>query len=244
VQTELQNLNYVPDCHCTVNHIEYFWGRKEIGLESLDFWCRWLLQHDPYDCDGQLKGFWADRLEVFQGSIDKYFRCDSPSCAIQDEDTPSCRDCLRAGWRKWTEPTQEDELGFVCGANIPSKRVQQGIQRFSRFGLVKTSRLVSFVSGIGLLLSICRWLSDPSVYLSLIPLRLMVLWLKPTQLPESVMRICLSFADTVLLVVCVYARFQHRDGSVGKGSPRPAKRGKRRSVGEAQGGVSVADRPG
>lgn len=243
VQAELQNLNYVPDCHCTVNHIEYFWGRKEIGLESLDFWCQWLQRHEPYDCDGQLKGFWTDRLEVFQGNIDRYFRCGSFSCAEQGEDTPACRYCLRAGWKKWSKPTPEDELDYACRANIPLKQIQQGIQWLNRFGFVKTSSLVSFANAIGLLLSICRWLSDPSVYLSLIPLRLMVFWFKPTQLPESVIRFFLSFVDTVLLVVCVYARFQHRDGPVeGKGSPRSVKRGKRRSVGGGQCGVSVADR--
>ncbi|BCS21134.1 uncharacterized protein APUU_21566S [Aspergillus puulaauensis] len=239
VQAELQNLNYVPDCHCTVNHSEYFWGRKDVGLESLDFWCRWLQHNEPYDCDGRLKGFWTDRLELFQGNVDKYFRCDSLVCAVRNEDTPACRDCLRAGWKKWTEPTPEDELDYACRANIPWRQGQHLIKRFSRFGFVNTFTLVSFANVIGLLLSICKWLSEPNVYLSLIPLRLMAFWLEPkTQLPESVVRFVLSFADTVLLVVCVYARFQHRDGSVdGRGSPRrPPKRAKRSSVGEARQG--------
>ncbi|OJJ62981.1 hypothetical protein ASPSYDRAFT_143406 [Aspergillus sydowii CBS 593.65] len=239
VQAELQNLNYVPDCHCTVSHTEYFWGRKETGFESLDFWCQWLQRHEPYDCDGQLKGFWADRLEIFQADLGKYFRCDSPSCAVQDEDTPSCRDCLRAGWKKWTEPTPEDELDYACRANVPFKPVQKTIQLLSRVGFVRSSTLVSFAGLIGMLLSMCKWLSDPSVYLSLIPLRLLAFWFEPkSQLPESVIRFFLSFADAVLLVVCVYARFQHRDGSVGGkgGQRRSPKRIKRSSVGEARQG--------
>ncbi|KAL4914555.1 hypothetical protein BDW62DRAFT_139001 [Aspergillus aurantiobrunneus] len=228
VQTELQNLNCDPRCPCGVDHVEYFCGEKEVGLEALDFWSAWLQRHEPYDRDGRLKGFWADRLEQFQGHVRDYFRCKSSQCAEQDDGTPACQACLRAGWKKWTEPMPDDELAYTCRTIIPWKCVQRMIQGISRLGPADNFYLIAVVHFIGRVLSAWAWISDPSVFLCAVPLRFLGFWVEPRIRLPAAFGWLLSVVDATLFVVCVYARVQQgrRLATDGKRSHRKAKRAK------------------
>ncbi|KAL4777985.1 hypothetical protein BJX76DRAFT_344480 [Aspergillus varians] len=234
VQTELQNINCDPKCICGQKHTEYFWGSKDVGLKSLDSWSQWLRHHEPYDCDEVLKDFWVDRLDLFQARIHEYFRCGSPECAEQDEDTPACLACLRAGWRQWAEPTQHDQLDYACRVNIPLSSARWSMQWFSKFGIVDPLYLMAFVNLVGQVLSMWRWISDPRVFLCAIPLRLLGCWVEPrVRLPGPAASWILSVVDTTLFLVCVYTRFQQGLGALedAKGSPKKTRKAKRVSIG-------------
>ncbi|KAL5050847.1 hypothetical protein BDW71DRAFT_173295 [Aspergillus fruticulosus] len=231
-QRELQNFQCDPQCSCGTEHTEYFWGSKEAGVEVLDFWSGWLQGKDkelePYDCNGHLKNFWSDRLDRFQASIYEYFRCDNPQCAEKEEDAPACQACLRAGWRKWAEPTPADELDYACRMNIPSRSVQRGIQSVNGLNIIQTSFLIALVNLFGQVLSVWQWISDPGVILCAIPLRLLSGWVEPRiRLPDLASCWLPCIVDVMLIVVCVYTRLQ-RDSATGfgllvsKSSPSPS----------------------
>ncbi|KAL2818215.1 hypothetical protein BDW59DRAFT_152169 [Aspergillus cavernicola] len=234
-QAELQNIKCDPRCSCGVEHVEYFWGPMDIGLEVLDFWCEWLQSREPYGWDGQLKGFWVDRLEQFQTHLHDYFSCGSLQCAEQDEEAPACQACLRAGWKKWVEPTPEDELDYACRANIPSKWVRLRVLSLSTFSVIDNFYLIAFVNLVGQILSMCRWISDPNVFLCVIPLRLLGFWVEPRiRLTGPALGFLLLVVDTTLFVVCVYTRFQHGRGEIedARTRPRRTRRTKTVSIGE------------
>ncbi|RDW81549.1 GIY-YIG nuclease family protein [Aspergillus mulundensis] len=104
-QAELRNLSYIPSCACGVAHQEYFWGEKELGLDALAFWAVWLQgkqegeESEPYDCNEQLKPFWADRLDQFQDRINDYFRCDDPFARRATTKRPRARHAFEQGGR-------------------------------------------------------------------------------------------------------------------------------------------------
>ncbi|KAL4864767.1 hypothetical protein BDV12DRAFT_188658 [Aspergillus spectabilis] len=233
-QVELQNMKYDPRCSCGVEHVEYFWGEINIGLEALDFWCDWLQRHEPYGWDGQLKGFWVDRLDLFQNRLHDYFRCGRAQCAEQEEEAPACQACLRAGWKKWIEPTPEDELDYACRVTIPSKWVRLSIMKLDTFKIIDNFYLVAFANLVGKILSMWRWISDPNIFLCAISLRLLGCWVEPRiYLPGPAFCFLLSVVDTTLFVICVYTRFQHSRGEFEFAKPRPGRtrRIKRISIG-------------
>ncbi|KAL4938746.1 hypothetical protein BDV06DRAFT_225716 [Aspergillus oleicola] len=179
VQAELRNMVCDPRCTCGVKHQEYFRISKETGLELLDFWANWLRVHEPYDPEEELKPFWLNRLDKFQENSHRHFRCDSDECADQDEDTPACQACLRAGWKKWAEPTPSDELEYACQTNIPSKALQQIFQWLDRYGIIGVIYLMWLVQLIEQIVSLWHWISDPKIFHCALPLRLMAFWVKP-----------------------------------------------------------------
>ncbi|KAL4996879.1 hypothetical protein BDV10DRAFT_202040 [Aspergillus recurvatus] len=261
-QRQLQNFQCDPQCPCGTEHTEYFWGPKEVGVEVLDFWSGWLQRKDnelePYDCNGNLKHFWHDRLDQFQGSIHEHFKCDNPQCAEKEEDAPACQACLRAGWRKWAEPTPADELDYACRMSIPSRAIQRDIQSINSLDIIPTSCLISFVNLIRRFLSVWQWISDPDVLLCAIPLRLLSGWVEPKiRLPDLAFYWLQYIIDMTFIVICIYIRLQ-RDGAVGfelvpKSSPnlspslgyKKARARKRTSLGgrEALGREGEAETP-
>ncbi|KAL5342273.1 hypothetical protein BJX70DRAFT_356364 [Aspergillus crustosus] len=234
-QAELQNMKYDPKCSCGVEHIEYFWGETNIGLEALDFWCEWLLRREPYGRDGELKGLWADRLDLFQNHLHGYFRCGSAQCAEQEEEASACQACLRAGWKKWAEPAPEEELDYACRATVSSKWARQCIMKLGASGVINTFNLVAFTEVVGQIISIWKWISDPDVFLWAISLRLLGSWVEPRiYLPGLAFRFLLAVFDAILVVVCVYTRFYYGRGEYEYARPRPGRtrRMKRVSIGE------------
>ncbi|KAL6232065.1 hypothetical protein BDW75DRAFT_218570 [Aspergillus navahoensis] len=261
-QRELQNFQCDPQCSCGTEHTEYFWGSKEVGVEVLDFWSGWLQGRDkelePYDCSGNLRGFWADRLDQFQASIYEHFRCNDSQCAEKEEDAPACQACLRAGWRKWAEPTPADELDYACRMNIPSRAIQRGIQSINSCNLIQTSSLIALVNLIRPVLSVWQRISDPGFFLCAIQLRLLGGWVKPIiRLPDLASSWLIYFVDMTLVVICIYFQLQrHSDTGFGlapKSSPDPSlspgcKKARRRkrtslSAGEALGREAEAESP-
>ncbi|KAL4763629.1 GIY-YIG nuclease family protein [Aspergillus foveolatus] len=221
-QRELQNFKYDMQCRCGTEHTEYFWGSKDVGVEVLDFWSEWLQGKgkgelkdlEPYDRSGRLKDFWADRLDLFQASINEYFRCGDPQCAESQEDARACQACLRAGWRKWAEPTRVDELEYACRMSISSKDIRHIIQSTITRNIFGVSFLIFIVSLISHIVSAWQWISNPRVFLWVIPLRLGSSWVGPGgRVPDLASpRLLLWILDMTFIIVCIYTRLQ-QDGA-------------------------------
>ncbi|KAL4815463.1 hypothetical protein BDW67DRAFT_164075 [Aspergillus spinulosporus] len=217
-QKELQNFKCDMQCTCGTEHTEYFWGSKDVGVEVLDFWSEWLQGRgkgelkdmEPYDCNGRLKDFWADRLDLFQASINEYFRCGDPQCAESPEDARACHACLRAGWKRWAEPTRADELDYACRMNISSTTIRGVIQSTMSRNIFGISFLMFIVYLIGHTVSAWQWISDPGVFLLVIPLRLGSGWVGPGgRIPDLASpRLLLCILDMTFIVVCIYARLR------------------------------------
>jgi hypothetical protein len=221
-QRELQNFNYDKQCACGTGHTEYFWGSKDVGVEVLDFWSEWLQgkgkgelkDPEPYDRNGRLKDFWTDRLDLFQASINEYFRCGDPQCAESQEETRACQACLRAGWKRWAEPTRADELEYACRMSISSTTIRRAIQSTISRNIFGLSFLMFFVSLISHIVSAWQWISDPGVFLWVIPLRLGSGWVGPGgRVPDLASpRLLLWILDMTFIIVCIYTRLQ-QDGA-------------------------------
>lgn len=221
-QRELQNFKCEVQCRCGTPHTEYFWGSKDVGVEVLDFWSEWLQGKgngelkdlEPYDRSGRLKDFWTDRLDLFQASINEYFRCGDPQCADNQEGKRACQDCLRAGWKRWAEPTRADELEYACRMSISSTTIRRIIQSTISRSLFGMSFLMLIVSLISHTVSAWQWISDPRVFLWVIPLRLGSSWVGPGgRVPDLASpRLLLWILDMTFIIVCIYTRLQ-QDGA-------------------------------
>ncbi|KAL4744069.1 hypothetical protein BDV11DRAFT_176823 [Aspergillus similis] len=227
-QRELQNFQCDVHCPCGTEHTEYYWGSKDVGVEVLDFWSEWLQGKgkgelnglEPYDRNGKLKDFWTDRLDQFQASMNEYFRCRNPQCAKNQENAPACQACLRAGWKRWAEPTRADELDYACRMNISSTTIRRGIQSPISRNIFGVSFLIFIVHLIRHTVSAWHWISDPRVFLCVIPMRLLSGWLGPiVPVPDLVSHWLLCILDMTSVIVCIYARLQ--DGAAGLTFPVP-----------------------
>ncbi|KAL3477442.1 hypothetical protein BJX99DRAFT_269849 [Aspergillus californicus] len=179
-QAELQNMKYIPDCPCGVEHVEF---------------------------SGE---FWVDRLKLFQSRLRDYFSCGRVQCAEEEEEVAACQACLRAGWRKWAEPTPEDELDYACRAAFSSKWVQLRALELGTFRLIKNLYLVEFINLVGGILSIWRSISHPNIFLWAIPLRILGYWVEPRfHLPGPAFLFLLLMIDIMLVIVCVYTRLRY-----------------------------------
>ncbi|KAI9925268.1 hypothetical protein ASPWEDRAFT_32437 [Aspergillus wentii DTO 134E9] len=113
--TELTNLKYNFECLCGTAHKEYFLGEKDMGLDVLRFWARWMKEHSPYDENINLSPFWAERLKILGGEgFDNHrYRCPKAECQDAAEvRTSSCQACLRLRLQAWTEPTRWDKFYY------------------------------------------------------------------------------------------------------------------------------------
>ncbi|KAL4973925.1 hypothetical protein BDW66DRAFT_140979 [Aspergillus desertorum] len=254
-QKELKNFQCGLQCSCGTEHTEYFWGSKEVGVEVLDFWSGWLQgkgkgedkELGPYDRNGNLEHFWVDRLDQFEASLHEFFKCGNPQCAEKEEDAPACQACLRAGWRKWTEPTPADELDYACRMNIPSQAIRRGVQSINGLDIIRVSYLIASVNLIRQALSVWRWMSDPAVFLCVIPLRLLSGWVEPrVRLPESASCWFQYIADMMFVFICIYTRLQY-GGAVGfslvvpSSSPSPSCQKYREARGTKRASLSGGD---
>ncbi|KAL4796696.1 hypothetical protein BDV19DRAFT_387887 [Aspergillus venezuelensis] len=225
VQAEMRNLAFDPSCICGVKHQEYFWVSKNAGLELLDFWIGWLKVHSPYDEDESLKEFWVDRLDHFQENAHEYFRCDSKQCANQDEDAAACQACLRAGWKKWAEPTASDKFEYACRENFSSSIIRWCFLALDRNNILPKSWRLPLVYSFAQFVSFGRRIFDQNVFLFLIQLRIIAPWIKPqVSLPDPYGSWVLSVVDITLCVVCFYHQFQQTQGA---SEPRGTPKGKR-----------------
>ncbi|GKZ57785.1 hypothetical protein AnigIFM49718_003123 [Aspergillus niger] len=110
--SELQNLRCNFICPGDgIKHREYFYGSNATASEVLGRWSRWLVEHEPYDEKSKLKPFWSERLEWFTANktASFYFNCKKAECSRRDSSHAACQECLRIGWKVWTEPTTLDK---------------------------------------------------------------------------------------------------------------------------------------
>ncbi|KAL4959520.1 GIY-YIG nuclease family protein [Aspergillus stella-maris] len=230
VQAELRNMAGDPSCICGVKHQEYFWVSKETGLELLDFWDGWLKVHQPYDEDECLKGFWIDRLDRYQENAHEYFRCDSEQCADQDEDAPACQACLRAGWKKWAEPTASEELEYACREKFSSSIMRRGFLELDRYNFPPKSWLMCLVHFFAQAVCFWRWITDLKVFFHLIQVRIIAIRMMPqVSLPGQCGSGVLSVVDITLWVLCLYHLFQQTKGAAEPGGTPKGKRPARRT---------------
>ncbi|OOF98900.1 hypothetical protein ASPCADRAFT_204606 [Aspergillus carbonarius ITEM 5010] len=115
-QSELKGLRYDLNCVCSIKHREYFRGSNATASEVLERWSRWLVNHEPYDNKKRLKPFWMQRLETFTTNKNGllYFDCHGNKCARRESKSIVCQECLRAGWKAWTEPTILEKVRYSC----------------------------------------------------------------------------------------------------------------------------------
>ncbi|KAL4751337.1 hypothetical protein BDW72DRAFT_173858 [Aspergillus terricola var. indicus] len=222
-QRELQNFQCDVQCPCGIEHTEYFRGSKDVGVEVLGFWSEWLQGKgkgelkdlEPYDRNGKLKDFWTDRLDQFQASLNEYFKCGNPQCAESQEDAPACQACLRAGWKRWTEPTQADELDYACRMSIPSTTIRRVIQSTISRNIFGVSFLIFIVHLMRSTISAWQWISDPGIFLCVLPLRLLSGWVGPGgRMPELTSSWLLCLLDMTFIIVCIYTLLQ-QDSAAG-----------------------------
>ncbi|PWY83646.1 hypothetical protein BO94DRAFT_576099 [Aspergillus sclerotioniger CBS 115572] len=115
-RSELKGLRYDPNCVCSTKHRQYFRGSNATASEVLEHWSRWFVNHEPYDKENRLKPFWVERLETFTTNKNGlvYFDCHGNKCSRRESKSIACQECLRAGWKAWTEPTILEKAGYVC----------------------------------------------------------------------------------------------------------------------------------
>ncbi|RAK97432.1 GIY-YIG nuclease family protein [Aspergillus ibericus CBS 121593] len=114
--SELKNLRHDPNCACSTKHREYFRGSNATASEVLERWSRWFVNYEPYDKKNRLKPFWVERLETFTTNRNAltYFNCHGNRCSRQESKPFACQACLRAGWKRWTQPTILEKAGYSC----------------------------------------------------------------------------------------------------------------------------------
>ncbi|PYI12771.1 hypothetical protein BO78DRAFT_392568 [Aspergillus sclerotiicarbonarius CBS 121057] len=119
-QSELKSLTHDLNCACSTKHREYFRGSNVSASEVLERWSRWFVNHEPYDKKNRLKPFWAERLETFTTNKNAltYFNCHGDKCSRRESKPVACQECLRAGWKAWTEPTMLEKAGYSCQTYI------------------------------------------------------------------------------------------------------------------------------
>ncbi|KAK6072310.1 hypothetical protein SCUP515_07391 [Seiridium cupressi] len=95
---ELEEYRHSWRCRCKVNHKEYFNVDKEVGLEVVQRW-REFCRREPYDSDGELRPFWADRLNKFN------IICGNPGAHL-DHESRARR------WSKFMNPGKNEILRY------------------------------------------------------------------------------------------------------------------------------------
>ncbi|KAL3479344.1 hypothetical protein BJX99DRAFT_77103 [Aspergillus californicus] len=192
-QTELKNFNCAPQCVCRVQHSEYYLGDPKDGLDALQGWSHWLVQHKPYGDDDQLASFWDDRLDKFLTDIPRYFKCGGDDCHKPDKG-PACQGCVRSGWRLWTQPTPQDFLEYACQVNIPFRWLRKTLQASSEG---KEDTVLPYVELVGCAMRLASPVFGlmPFLYMSLVRLTMSVFF------PDWVKVLPTRLADTILLSI-------------------------------------------
>ncbi|KAK9784198.1 hypothetical protein AB5N19_03293 [Seiridium cardinale] len=93
---ELEEYRHSWRCRCKMSHKEYFNVDKEVGLEVVQRW-REFCRREPYDSDGKLRPFWADRLNKFN------IICGNPGAHL-DHESRARR------WAKFMNPDKNEIL--------------------------------------------------------------------------------------------------------------------------------------
>ncbi|KAF9893181.1 hypothetical protein FE257_011604 [Aspergillus nanangensis] len=116
---QLRNYACTFECRCKTKHREYFSGKKQAGLNMLQFWIDWLQREQPFGEDRHLTPFWADRVDALdmkmRSRLRHLFKCGQKGCAGRiDTHRGACQDCLETGWKLWTEPTSFERFEYGC----------------------------------------------------------------------------------------------------------------------------------
>ncbi|KAL2855980.1 hypothetical protein BJY01DRAFT_231409 [Aspergillus pseudoustus] len=177
-QAELINMSYDPNCVCSIQRRQYFWGREQTAMEILEFWSKWLGKHSPYDKDGNLLPFWEHRLRVFESNVQKYFDCQGAKCLKHSTDTLACPICLRVGWKAWAEPNGREKIEFASRAQIGSEWAHKILMYLHKYIPIKEDVYLTAVDGIGWVMSRMDRFKSPVLLLNVLYARLLIpmLW--------------------------------------------------------------------
>ncbi|KAL2870733.1 putative C6 transcription factor [Aspergillus lucknowensis] len=177
-QAELINMSYDPNCVCSIQQRQYFWGREQTAFEILEFWSKWLLRHSPYDKNGHLLPFWEHRLRAFESNIPKYFDCKQARCIKRTTDTVACPICLRAGWKAWAEPDGRDKIEFASRTQLGGEWANKILMYLYKYVPIPENIYLASVDGIGWAVSQWDRFKNPALLLNVLYARLLIpmLW--------------------------------------------------------------------